>query len=108
MTLAALYNASYTVCSYELHDSPHPNLLTVREASLTTVIIPASVKTIGDHTFLTNQILTALILHGPTRIGHYAFEGNQLIDIVIPDSVTSLGSGAFLIMSCIILPYQVA
>lgn len=56
MTLAALYNASYTVCSYELHDSPHPNLLTVREASLTTVIIPASVKTIGYHAFLTNQI----------------------------------------------------
>ncbi len=63
-----------------------------------TLVIPASVTTIGDHAFKSNKIENLIFEPNSklTTIGQYAFGGNKIQnDVIIPDSVTSLGSSAF-------------
>ena len=65
--------------------------------SLTSIVIPDSVKSIGDRAFFRCSSLTSIVIpDGVTSIGERAFEYcNSLTSIVIPDSVTSIGGSPF-------------
>ena len=65
--------------------------------SLTSIVIPDSVKSIGDRAFFRCSSLTSIVIpDGVTSIGDSAFEGcKSLTSIVIPDGVTSIGERAF-------------
>ena len=65
--------------------------------SLTDIVIPDSVTSIGDKAFYRCSSLTSFVIpNGVTRIGNGAFLGcSSLKEVAIPDSVTSIGDGAF-------------
>ncbi|MCP4850019.1 MAG: leucine-rich repeat domain-containing protein [Verrucomicrobiaceae bacterium] len=65
--------------------------------SLTSIIIPDSVTSIGDLAFdLCAGLTSVTIGNGVINIGEYAFRGvHALTNITIPDSVTSIGNNAF-------------
>lgn len=64
--------------------------------AITTINIPASVKTIGTSAFDGCSKLATLNLDtGVTSIGERAFADCALTALVLPDNVTSLGNGAF-------------
>ena len=65
--------------------------------SLSDIVIPSSVTSIGDRAFHWCLSLSDFVIHASvTSIGDWAFEHcRSLPEIVIPASVTSIGSGAF-------------
>ena len=65
--------------------------------SLSSVVIPDSVTSIGGGSFMDCSSLKSLVIPaGVTSIGDGAFEGcSSLRSLVIPDSVTSIGNRAF-------------
>ena len=65
--------------------------------SLTSIVIPDSVKSIGDRAFFRCSSLTSIVIpDGVTSIGERAFQYcSSLTSIVTPDSVTSIGESAF-------------
>ena len=65
--------------------------------SLTDIVIPDSVTSIGDKAFYRCSSLTSFVIpNGMTRIGNGAFLGcSSLKEVAIPNSVTSIGDGAF-------------
>ena len=65
--------------------------------SLTSVVIPDSVTSIGDYAFYGCTSLTSVVIpDSVTSIGFYAFSDcTSLTRIEIPDSVTSIGDEAF-------------
>ena len=62
---------------------------------LTSVAIPSSVTSIGYRAFYKNNLTSVTIPNSVTSIGDRAFSSNQLTSVTIPTSVTSIGSGAF-------------
>ena len=66
-------------------------------SGLTSIVIPDGVRSIGAYVFRNCSSLTSIvILEGVTSIGEYAFSGcSDLASVVIPSSVTSIGDGAF-------------
>ncbi|MDR0632729.1 MAG: leucine-rich repeat protein [Holosporales bacterium] len=62
---------------------------------LTSVTIPNSVTTIGNHAFYETPLTSVTISNSVTTIGVSAFESVRLTSIIIPDSVTTIGSHAF-------------
>gem|GEM_PF-3324933 len=65
------------------------------ENHLTSVIIPSSVTSIEDWTFLRNHLTSVTIPANVTSIGAEAFLENRLTSVSIPNSVTSIGERAF-------------
>ena len=65
--------------------------------SLTDIVIPDSVTSIGDGAFEGCRSLTEVVIpNSVTSIGDRAFSlCRSLTEVVIPDSVTSIGDGAF-------------
>ena len=65
--------------------------------TITSVVIPNSVTSIGVNAFAYCPNLTSVVIgNSVTSIGDYAFYCcSKLASVVIPDSVTSIGSGAF-------------
>ena len=65
--------------------------------SLTSIVIPDSVTSIGNWAFSEcNSLKNITIPNGVTEIGVRAFSGcSSLTSVVIPDSVTSIGDSAF-------------
>ena len=68
-----------------------------RCSSLSNIVIPASVTSIGDSAFCGCRSLSSIVIPASvTSIGDNAFCGcHSLSKIVIPASVTSIGDGAF-------------
>ena len=66
-------------------------------SGLTSIVIPDSVTSIGDSTFRGCSSLTSVEIPGSvTSIDYQAFYGcSSLTNIAIPDSVTSIGESAF-------------
>ena len=64
--------------------------------TITSVVIPDSVTSIGDYAFSECLCLTSLVIGNTVKsIGLYAFNNCQISSVVIPDSVTSIGDYAF-------------
>ena len=65
--------------------------------TITSVIIPDSVTSIGSYAFYScDSLVSVVIPDSVTRIGFFAFEYcNSLTSVVIGDSVTSIGDYAF-------------
>ena len=66
-------------------------------SSLTSIVIPDSVTSIGGYAFYNCSSLTSITIpDSVTSIGYSAFDGcSSLTSIAIPDSVTSIGRSAF-------------
>jgi hypothetical protein len=62
---------------------------------LTSVIIPNSVRIIGEKAFRFNRLTNVVIPNGVKIIGEKAFSHNELTDVAIPDSVRTIGTEAF-------------
>ena len=74
--------------------------------SLTSIVIPNSVASIGKEAFCRCSSLSCIVIpNSVTSIGNDAFRDcSSLSCIVIPNSVTSIGTGAF--VNCGNLPYD--
>lgn len=66
-------------------------------SSLTEIVIPDSVISIGEYAFYGCSSLTGIVIpDGVTSIGGYAFSGcSSLTSVEIPDSITTIGNSAF-------------
>jgi len=62
---------------------------------LTSVTIPASVRTIEGRAFTNNNLTSITIPEGVTSIGQGAFRSNSLASVTIPEGVTSIGDEVF-------------
>jgi len=91
----------------------HPVTILEDEAfafkQLTSVVIPNTVKIIGNNTFHGNKLTELKIPRSVIYIGKYAFSWNQLTSINIPASVEFIGDFAFLLnkLTSITLPSNV-
>lgn len=63
--------------------------------ALTRVIIPQSVTNIGAFAFAWSRLAGVSIPGGVTNIGYEAFRDCSIFSLTIPDSVQSIGEGAF-------------
>jgi hypothetical protein len=72
-------------------------LLSNRCTTLTGIILPDSVTSIGDHAFRAcNNLVSVNIPNNGKSIGNYAFFSCSLLDsVTIPNSVTSVGNSVF-------------
>jgi hypothetical protein len=78
-------------------NSEPPDYAFYQRANLTSVIIPASVNSIGDYAFSSCTSLTNITIgNSVTSIGEGAFGGcTNLGNVMIPGSVTNIAFGAF-------------
>lgn len=64
-------------------------------SNITKITIPGSVKTIGKSAFETASIKSVVLNNGLKTIGDSAFAGSSITKITIPRSVKSIGKSAF-------------
>ena len=65
-------------------------------SSLTSIVLPKNIKSIGENAFCYSASLTSVELSSNLEtIGYYAFANCPFSSIFIPDGVTSIGSSAF-------------
>ena len=64
-------------------------------SSLTSIILPDSVKSIGNYTFYNSSLPSIIIPDSISSIGKYAFYSCPLSSIIIPDSISSTNTNAF-------------
>ena len=78
-------------------DLSKTNLTACFASTVGNIIIPESVKSIGDDAFYNCSRLTSITIpNGVTSIGEFAFNGcSGLTSFTIPDSVIYIGSSAF-------------
>jgi hypothetical protein len=58
--------------------------------SLSELILPSSLKTIGNSAFSRNQIQNLIIPNGVVVIGELAFADNPIVSLVVPESLAKL------------------
>ena len=65
-------------------------------SELTNIILPSSLKQIGQNAFYNTNITTITIPEGITKIGNNCFYNcNQLTNIILPSSLKQIGDNAF-------------
>ena len=67
----------------------------VEGLGITSVVIPSTVKSIGESAFENNQLTEVTIPSSVTSIGSYAFHSNKLTSITLLDGVANIGNSAF-------------
>ncbi len=87
VSVSYLNNNKKDVAAIPLIGTPLPDGL-----GITSVVIPSTVKSIGDRAFANNQITEVVIPSSVTSIGDSAFFNNQLVSLTISGSV---GGSAF-------------
>ena len=109
VVLAYLTVAVQGACQWTITDNAliiPSNVVTITQAALsdcngyTSVVIPASVTSIGQYAFQNNAELTSLTFEtgsSLTSIDYAAFSSTAIISVVIPASVTSIGIYAFMV-----------
>ena len=63
--------------------------------SLTSVVLPSTLKSIGDNAFAYNKLTSVVIPEGVTSIGSYAFTDGTLTSLTLPESLQSISNRAF-------------
>ena len=87
VSVSYLNNNKKDVAAIPLIATPLPDGL-----GITSVVIPSTVKSIGNRAFVNNQITEVVIPSSVTSIGKDAFSNNQLVSLTISGSV---GASAF-------------
>ena len=87
VSVSYLNNNKKDVAAIPLIGTPLPDGL-----GITSVVIPSTVKSIGNRAFVNNQITEVVIPSSVTSIGKDAFFNNQLVSLTISGSV---GASAF-------------
>ena len=67
----------------------------LRDRGLTSVVMPDTVKSIGDFAFYNNRITSLKLSSSLTFLDDYAFSTNMLSSVVIPDKLTKIPRYAF-------------
>jgi len=67
----------------------------LRDLGLTSVVMPDTVKSIGDFAFYNNKIASLKLPSSLTSLNSYAFGTNLLSSVVIPDQLTNISRYAF-------------
>ena len=101
--LNTLPNALYNMVMLDLSDATlEGNAITERMFAGTlykTIKLPTTVTSIGNEAFRDSRRLNSIILPETLKtIGEYAFAGSSLTSITIPNSVTEMGNGG--VQSC--------
>lgn len=65
------------------------------DKGIETLVLPSSIKKIGDNAFSDNNLESILLPEGLESIGGSAFDSNSLTSITLPKSVSFIGSRAF-------------
>lgn len=92
-------NTAYKVIDGILYNNDITEILYCPNGKVGKVVIPDTVRKIGNYCFYDNRKLTSIII--PTSvvsIGDYAFSGVCIDKLIIPNSVLSLGESCF---SCV-------
>ena len=77
-------------------DSGQPQSILDGSSTITKIIVPKSITTLGRGAFYNCASLTSInIPSSITSIGEFAFQASPLTSIEIPNSVTSIGENAF-------------
>lgn len=63
--------------------------------SLTSVTLPATLKSVGQRFFANSKISEIDLPNGLEKIGNYAFSGSALSSVSLPSSLTDIGIEAF-------------
>ena len=71
------------------------SIISMTSSDITDVILPSSLKEIGNGAFAGCSLKELAIPEGVTTIGYGAFRNSQIVHITIPQSVVSIGDGAF-------------
>ena len=65
------------------------------QKGLTSVQLPATIRTIGANVFRRNHLVNVTFPDGMTKVGEDAFSNNDLVEIIIPKSMTTISRNAF-------------